>query len=61
VTHERGCGRTRLYLVALAAALFVMSGIAGISVGAASAQAGWWLVAVGLLGLALVAIELRRR
>ena len=43
------------------ASLVLLSGIAGISVGGVSAQAGWWLVVVGLIGLVLVAIELRRR
>jgi hypothetical protein len=32
-----------------------------IGLGGVSAQAGWWLVVVGLIGLALVTIELRRR
>ncbi len=29
--------------------LHLMSGLAGIAVGGASAQAGWWLVVVGLV------------
>ena len=61
MTHEGGRRRNGLYLVAFAAGLFVMSGIAGISVGGISAQAGWWLVVVGLILLVLVAIELKRR
>jgi hypothetical protein len=42
----------------LAAALMVMSGIAGVAVGGASAAAGWWLVAVG--AMALLALWLTR-
>ena len=61
MTHERGRRRTGLYLVAVASVLFVLSGLGGISIGGVSAQAGWWLVVVGLIGLVLVAIELRRR
>ena len=61
MTHERGRRRVGLYAVAVAAALFVLSGIAGISVGGTSAQAGWWLVVVGLVGLVLAVIELGRR
>ena len=60
MTHEGG-RRTQwpsILLIAFAAGLFVLSGIAGISVGGISAQAGWWLVVVGLIGLVLVAIEL---
>ena len=29
--------------------LFLMSGIAGVAVGHASATAGWWLISVGLV------------
>jgi hypothetical protein len=61
MTHEGGRRRNGLYLVAFVAGLFIMSGIAGISVGGISAQAGWWLVVVGLILLVLVAIELKRR
>ena len=60
MTNERGRRRAGLNIVAVAAALFVMSGIAGISLGGVSAQAGWWLVVAGLIGLVLVTIELRR-
>ena len=36
--------------------LFVQSGVAGISVGGTPAQAGWWLVIVGvvLIGAAII-------
>jgi D-arabinose 1-dehydrogenase-like Zn-dependent alcohol dehydrogenase len=59
--NERGGPRPGLFVLAAAAALSVMFGIAGISVGETSAQAGWWLVVVGLVGVALVTIELARR
>ena len=61
MTCERGRRRAGLNLVAAVAAFLVMCGIAGISLGGVSAQAGWWLVVVGLIGLVLVTIELRRR
>ena len=61
MTYERGRRRAGLNLVAALAAFLVMSGIAGISLGGVSAQAGWWLVVVGLIGLVMVTIELRRR
>ena len=61
MTPEQGRRRGGLYLVGVAAVLFILSGIGGISIGGPSAQAGWWLVVVGLIGLVLVAIELRRR
>jgi hypothetical protein len=35
--------------VAIIGLLHLMSGLAGIAVGGASAQAGWWLVVVGLV------------
>lgn len=42
--------------------LFVLSGIAGITLGGISAQAGWWLVVVGIIiGLVgLAALRIRR-
>lgn len=39
--------------------LHLMSGIGGIAVGGTSAQAGWWLVVVGLLLAGLAWRELR--
>jgi hypothetical protein len=60
-TSDAGRARPAVAIVAVAAVLFVMSGIAGISVGEGSAQAGWWLVAVGVLVLAVLAVELGRR
>jgi hypothetical protein len=42
------------------AVLFLLSGINGVVAGGVSAQAGWWLVVVGLIGLALIAIDYAR-
>jgi len=61
MTNQHGLARLAALVLIAVAALFLLSGIAGISLGGVSAQAGWWLVVVGLLGLVLVAIELRRR
>jgi len=61
MTNRHGLARVAALAMIAVAALFLLSGIAGISLGGVSAQAGWWLVVVGLLGLVLVAIELRRR
>jgi len=41
--------RTKMFGVVVIGLLHLMSGIAGIAVGGASSQAGWWLVVVGLL------------
>jgi hypothetical protein len=60
-TSDPGRARPAVVVVAVAAVLFVMSGIAGISVGGGSAQAGWWLVAVGVLVLAVLVVEHGRR
>ena len=60
-TSDPGRARPAVVVVAVAAVLCVMSGIAGISVGGGSAQAGWWLVAVGVLVLAVLAVERGRR
>ena len=42
---------------------FVLSGIGGIAVGGANAQAGWWLAVVGLVlvGLAWRKMQVGRR
>jgi uncharacterized membrane protein HdeD (DUF308 family) len=58
-----GRGRPRIAVIVLAAlaVLFVLSGVAGITRGDVAAQAGWWMVVVGLIGLAIVAMELARR
>jgi uncharacterized membrane protein HdeD (DUF308 family) len=40
--------------------LFVLSGVAGITLAGASAQAGWWLVVVGLI-MTLVGLAALRR
>jgi putative effector of murein hydrolase LrgA (UPF0299 family) len=61
MTSDRRRPRTAVFLLAVIAVLFIGSGIGGITVGGVSAQAGWWLLAVGLIGLALVVIELARR
>ena len=61
MTHLQGVARIAAIAMVAVASLFLLSGIAGISSGGDSAQAGWWLVVVGLIGLVLVAIELRRR
>ena len=47
--------------LAVIAVLFILSGIGGISTGGVSAQAGWWLVVVGLIGLVLVAVDFARQ
>jgi hypothetical protein len=61
MTNQHGLARIAAILLMAIAGLFLLSGVAGISLGGVSAQAGWWLVVVGLVGLVLVAIELRRR
>ena len=61
MTNQHGLARIAVIVLIAVAALFLLSGIAGISLGGISAQAGWWLVVVGLVGFVLVAIELRRR
>ena len=61
MTSQHRLARIAVIVLIVVAALFVLSGIAGISLGGISAQAGWWLVVVGLVGFVLVAIELRRR
>ena len=61
MTNQHGLARIAVIALIALAALFLLSGIAGISLGGVSAQAGWWLVVVGLIALVLVAIELRRR
>lgn len=42
--------------------LFVLSGIGGITLGGTSAQAGWWLVGVGIIMgvVGLAALRTRR-
>jgi len=52
--------RVAVILLAVMAVLFILSGINGIVVGGVSAQAGWWLVVVGLIGLVLIAIDYAR-
>ena len=52
--------RIAVILLAAMAVLFIVSGINGIVVGGVSAQAGWWLVVVGVIGLVLIAIDYAR-
>ena len=40
--------------------LFVLSGIGGVTLGGTSAQAGWWLLVVGII-MALVGLAALRR
>jgi uncharacterized membrane protein HdeD (DUF308 family) len=61
MTNGRSRPRTAVILLVIVAVLFILSGIGGITVGGVSAQAGWWMVAVGFIGLVLVAIEFARR
>jgi membrane associated rhomboid family serine protease len=58
---ERRRPRPAVFLLAAMAVLSILSGIGGIAVGGTSAQAGWWLAAIGLIFLAIVAVELARR
>jgi len=48
-------------ILAVVAGVFVVSGVLGVTLGGVQAQAGWWFVVIGLIGLALVAMELARR
>ncbi len=61
MTNERGRPRTAVIILIVVAVLLVLSGFAGIARGGISAQAGWWMVVVGLIGLVLATIELARR
>jgi hypothetical protein len=61
MTNRRRRPRIAVIVLALMAVLFILSGIGGITVGGVSAQAGWWLVAVGLIFLVIVAMEFARR
>ncbi len=45
--------------LAILGLLFVLSGIGGITLGGTSAQAGWWLVVVGIM-MALVGLAALR-
>lgn len=40
---------TKMKLVVLLGALFVLSGLGGVVVGHSAALAGWWLIVVGLI------------
>jgi hypothetical protein len=61
MTNERRRPRLTVIILAVLAGLFVLSGVVGIVRGDGAAQAGWWIVAVGFIGLAVVVIELARR
>ena len=61
MTEPRSRPRTAVLILAVVAVLFVLSGVAGVTQGDVQAQAGWWMVVVGLIGLAIVAIEIVRR
>ena len=61
MTKPRGRPRTAVIILAVVAILFLLSGVAGVTQGGVQGQAGWWIVVVGLIGLAIVAIELARR
>jgi uncharacterized membrane protein HdeD (DUF308 family) len=60
-SERRGRPRTAVIFLIVVAVLFVLSGFAGITRGGIQAQAGWWMVAVGLIGLALATVEIARR
>jgi uncharacterized membrane protein HdeD (DUF308 family) len=55
-------GHAKESLLAMLGVLFVLSGIAGVTLGGTSAQAGWWLVVVGIIMglLGLAAFRTRR-
>lgn len=53
--------RPAVVVTAVAACMFVVVGLVAIVFGATSAQAGWWLIAVGILLIAVLAMELNRR
>ena len=61
MTGGRGRPRNAVILLATMAVLFIVSGIGGITMVGVSAQAGWWLVAVGLIFVAIVTMEFLRR
>jgi hypothetical protein len=61
MTNQHGLARIAVIVLISVAMVVLVSGLVGIGIGGVSAQAGWWLVVAGLLGLVLVAIELRRR
>jgi uncharacterized membrane protein HdeD (DUF308 family) len=47
--------------LAILSLYFLVSGVAGVVVGGTSAQAGWWLVVVGIIGLVITARDLPGR
>ena len=61
MTGPRGRLRTAVIILAVVAILFVLSGVAGVTQGGVQGQAGWWMVVIGLIGIAIVAMELARR
>ena len=61
MTNDRRRPRIAVIILAVVAGVFVVSGVLGVTLGGVQAQAGWWFVVIGLIGLALVAMELARR
>ena len=61
MTNQHGLARIAVIVLIAVATVILLSGLVGIGIGGISAQAGWWLVVAGLIGLVLVAIEIRRR
>jgi hypothetical protein len=61
MTNQHRLARIAAIALIAVAMVILFSGLVGIGLGGISAQAGWWLVVVGLVGLVLVTIELRRQ
>ena len=61
MTHQHGLARIAAIAMIAVASLVLLSASPGSASAGISAQAGWWLVVVGLILLVLVAIELKRR
>jgi hypothetical protein len=61
MTNQHGLARVAVLVLIAVAMVVLLSGVVGIGLGGIFAQAGWWLVVAGLVGVVLVAIELRRR
>lgn len=59
--HTARIHRIARIALAILSAYFLVSGIAGVATGGASASAGWWLIAVGLIGLVITARDLPGR
>ena len=61
MANQHRLARIAVLVLIAVAVVVLLSGVVGIGLGGMPAQAGWWLVVAGLVGLVLVAIELRRR